>query len=277
MKGSKFDPEKHPVVGKQDEEIIKMGIAKADTESIVSSVDSHEEQEKEATGMIIDASSFSPNQVFYVLNHNLFSKEVNILNVTNEISGAISYTGGEIRDEFRDAARAVAEDKKRAAKVAYEIKYPHWYSLTSTMTSTASPGVELATWKHSAISCGKAEIGFPNDSKHSSHGFTMANVKWYRRTNTWVQDSITYSWHCDSKYKANRMTLLKQIGNTQTVIARYAQRWGSWVTGGVLLVDDREVDEVVAVLTTCVMLKRMQQRAAERTKSSGGGGGGGGS
>jgi hypothetical protein len=72
------------------------------------------------------------------------------------------------------------------------------------------------------------------------------------------------------------MTLLKCIGDRQVVIGRYAQRWGSWITGGVLLVDTHEIDERVAVLSTCVMLRRMQQRAAERTKYTGGGGGGGG-
>ena len=87
---------------------------------------------------------------------------------------------------------------------------------------------------------------------------------------------MPYSWRCNSKYKANRMTLLKNIGGRQVVVARYAQRWGSWITGGVLLVDTREVDEVVALLSAYVMLKRMQQRAAERSKWTGGGGGGGG-
>ena len=72
------------------------------------------------------------------------------------------------------------------------------------------------------------------------------------------------------------MTLVKKIGEKQVVVARYAQRWGSWVTGGVLLVDGREINEGMAVLTTEVMLRRMMQRAAERCKGSGGGGGGGG-
>lgn len=102
----------------------------------------------------------------------------------------------------------------------------------------------------------------------------MAPIKWYKRTNEWVRDSVTYSWRCNSKYKANRMTLLKKVGPKQLVVGRYAQRWGSWITGGVLLVDSRGEDEVLAVLTACVMLRRMQQRAAERSKYGGGGGGG---
>lgn len=69
------------------------------------------------------------------------------------------------------------------------------------------------------------------------------------------------------------MTLTKKTEEGQVVVGRYAQRWGSWITGGLLLVDGNREDEGVACLTACVMLKRMQQRAAERSKYSGGGGG----
>ncbi|KAF2865487.1 hypothetical protein BDV95DRAFT_612633 [Massariosphaeria phaeospora] len=274
MKGPAIDAGKHPALGPHDEEFIRTGTAKADTESVISSAPSHAEQEKKDAANPIDDSKFAPTRIFYIVKHNLFSKEVRIIDATAKTH--VRYTGGDISDELRDAVRAVSEDASHAANPAYQLKRAHWFSSTCTMTSSTSPGTELASWKHSSASFGKADINFPANSKHGSHGFIMENVKWYRRTNEWVQDSVTYSWRCNSKTKANRMELLKQVGPKQYVVARYAQRWGSWVTGGVLLVDGNQTDEAVAVLTACVMLRRMQQRAAERMSMNGGGGGGGG-
>jgi hypothetical protein len=139
-----------------------------------------------------------------------------------------------------------------------------------------SAGTEVATTKQQAISFGKAWLRFPAGSPHAAHELLLTPVKWYRRTNEWVHNSVPYQWRCDSKYLANRMTLIRRIGGRDIVVARYAQRWGSWITGGVLLVDEKEIDPVVAILTCNVMLIRMMLRAAERTKYSGGGGGGGG-
>lgn len=75
---------------------------------------------------------------------------------------------------------------------------------------------------------------------------------------------MQFEWNCDSWLLANRMTLHKKLGGKRLVVARYAQRWGSWVTGGVLLVQEGEINALVAVLTAVVMLRKMQQRAGER-------------
>jgi hypothetical protein len=48
-------------------------------------------------------------------------------------------------------------------------------------------------------------------------------------------------------------------------VGKYAQKWwGSFVTGGTLVVDGKEIDGVVACLTLVVVLKKKRQRAAER-------------
>ncbi|KAH7386018.1 hypothetical protein BKA66DRAFT_440667 [Pyrenochaeta sp. MPI-SDFR-AT-0127] len=266
------DPEKYPVLNQQDEPIIDKGIKKAET-GFDSDHDSSSDEGDIEKDTSVDASKFAPNRVFYILRHNLFSKEVNIIDITSSLTAPIA--NDEITDEFRDNARSLSENKSLAANPVYRLRGKHWYSSEMTMMDLQS-AEDVATWKHGAASFSKAFLSFPAQSPHSSHPITMAPVKWYKRTNEWVKDSITYSWRCNSKYKANRMTLLKKVGPKQVVVGRYAQRWGSWITGGVLLVDAREEDEALAVLTACVMLRRMQQRAAERSKYSGGGGGGGG-
>tara|TARA_R110002003_G_scaffold235_7_gene17014 strand:- start:1453 stop:2277 length:825 start_codon:yes stop_codon:yes gene_type:complete len=265
------DPEKCPAIGQQDEEMIRQGIHKAETGlDPKDSSDSSSNEDDQKNG---DGSDFHPNRIFYILRHNLFSKEIFIIDITTSLH--VQYTGGDITDELRDAARALSENKTLAANPIYRFKAKHWYSSERSMIDTAS-GAELASWKHGSLSSSPAALSFPPASPHSSHSIVMQPLKWYRRTNEWVHDSITYAWRCDSKKKANRMTLVKTVGAKQIVAGRYVQRWGSWVTGGVLLVDDHQEDEVMACLTACVMLRRMQQRAAERARFTGGGGGGGG-
>jgi len=71
------------------------------------------------------------------------------------------------------------------------------------------------------------------------------------------------------------VTLYKVIGEKRVEVGKYAAKWwGSWSTGGIIVVDTREVDELVAVASLVVVLKKKRQRAAERSGGGGGGGGG---
>lgn len=270
MNDSTLDPEKCPPIGPEDEDLIKAGLQKAETSSVCSSISAQTDPSEERP---LDDSILTPTRTLYVLRHNLFSKDVRIVDLTGQT--AATYDGGPISDAFRDAARALAEEKANiAVPAAYQLQRKHWYSSTATLTrpSSPTPTTQLAEWKHGAASFSKAHISFPSSSPHCSHPLVVAPLKWYRRANGFVVDSVTYEYSCDSRLRANRITLVREVGGRRTVVARYAQRWGSYIAGGVLLVDTEKVDEVVAVLATCVMLRRMQQRAAERTKYSGGGG-----
>jgi hypothetical protein len=68
------------------------------------------------------------------------------------------------------------------------------------------------------------------------------------------------------------MALSKTIGGTKSIIAKYTQRWAMWGAGGVLLIDTREIDDLVAVITAVSMLRRMEQRRWERSPGYTGGG-----
>jgi hypothetical protein len=208
--------------------------------------------------------AFTPNRIFYIVPHNLFSTETKVVDLTGTLPN--TYTGGDISNELRDAARNAGNDKFLANSPIYIIKRPHWWSTKSTAYSVSQgePFNELAYWKQPYTSVGTAHITFPDSSPDSTHELTISPPWLMSRTNTWVQDSVQYEWNCDSQLLANRMTLHKKVGGKRLVVARYAQRWGSWVTGGVLLVQEGEINALVAVLTTLVMLRKMQQRAPER-------------
>lgn len=262
----------------------------------------------------VDETSFAPNRILYILPNNLFSKEIKIIDVTSGLRDGVvpPYAGDAVDDALRERARELATAAD--ADPLYTIKRPHWYSTQSTMylvgssatattswdekgekeeqqaateksSSRGAPHTELCYWKQSALSCGRADLTFPPGSPHCAHALALTHPQWYRRTNVWAQDSVPHDWTCDGRLRSNRMTLHRltaadaggvgPVGRRRrAVVARYAQRWGSWVTGGVLLVDTAHVDEVVAVQTAVVMLRRMQQRAMESAKYCGGPGAG---
>jgi hypothetical protein len=81
----KQSTETNPINGK-DEELIKIGIERHDTESVTSSTKSHKELEEETAATPLDDSSFAPGRVFYILRHNLFTKEVKTIDLTGKVS-----------------------------------------------------------------------------------------------------------------------------------------------------------------------------------------------
>jgi hypothetical protein len=114
------------------------------------------------------------------------------------------------------------------------------------------------------MSTGAAVLTFTSAYAGVSHAVRMAPGAKMRRANGFVVESVGYVWECQSKMKANRLVLSKTLGGRKRACAKYAQRWApfkGW--GGVLVVDEAEVDPMVAAVTCCIMLLKMQQRAME--------------
>jgi hypothetical protein len=89
-----MDPAKQPpAINEKDEALIKEGIARSDTETRHSSESekSHTEQDAEDSKIPIDGSHFTPTRTFYILRHNLFSKEINVIDISDEV-GAVQYS-----------------------------------------------------------------------------------------------------------------------------------------------------------------------------------------
>lgn len=201
------------------------------------------------------------------------SRQIAIVDITDQIQ--VTFVDGKnVSDEFRDAAKRIGAAKD--AVPAFTFRKKHWYNKSYNAFAGTDTETPLADWKHPTWSTGTATLGFPTNSKHCSHNVSIAPVKWTRRTNEFVVDSVPLTWRSDDKYKSNRMTLSKRIGSKDSTVARYTQKWAAWGMGGVILIDDREIDELVAILTACTMLRRIEQRRWERNASVGGGGGGGG-
>lgn len=127
----------------------------------------------------------------------------------------------------------------------------------------------LAHWSHPWTSVGEAVLSFPEDSSHSPHPISLRNKRWGLRTESFVLNSVPYFWEMDSLWHSTNMTLYRVVGSgetqTKTEVGKYAQKWwGAFVTGGTFVVDEKEIDSLVACLSLIVVLKKKRQRAAER-------------
>jgi hypothetical protein len=68
-----------------------------------------------------------------------------------------------------------------------------------------------------------------------------------------IEDSVTYMWE-NKRFKIENKTLVKVTRSMKAEAAKYSQRTGR-ENESVLVVDTREIDELVAVLT-CVAILR---------------------
>lgn len=121
----------------------------------------------------------------------------------------------------------------------------------------------VAHWKHPLISTGTATLTFPADSKHSSHEILSKAVSWVRRTERFVQDSVTYSWEFDSKVLCNKMALFRIVGDKKEKVGQCPQPY-VYTSGGVLELDSRCIDELVGLLTCVLVSRKNVQRHGEQ-------------
>lgn len=80
-----------------------------------------------------------------------------------------------------------------------------------------------------------------------------------------VMNSTEYVWKIDreGKWYHKNFKLVKHFGDRRIVVAKFWEpaRW----KGGVLVVDETEIDAMVAVVTCYIMLRKKKQKDAERS------------
>jgi hypothetical protein len=214
-----------------------------------------------------ESPNFAPTHTFWLTPHSPFTRSILVYDLTTDIS--TPYTG--LSPAYKAAIQKALKDHSPTPYCT--ITRQNW--LGSRYTITDSQSTHICDWKHPWSSVGEAVLTFPADSTHSSHAISLKNKRWGLRTEVFVVDSVPYEWASDSLFVSQNMTLYTVLRDQRVEVGKFANRWwGSWSTGGVLVVDARKVDDLVAVMSLAVVLKKKRQRAAER--SSGGGGGGGG-
>jgi hypothetical protein len=223
--------------------------------------------DSETSKLPLESQPFSPSTVYWISPHSTFASKVAVLDLTKDME--IPYTG--LNNEYKAAITKTLKDHSYTPAITCNRN--GWFSLQYDITDDQSN--HLAHWSHSWSSFGEALLTFPEDSQHSSHTISLHNKTWGLRTETFTLDSQPFFWEMDSLWHSTNMTLYKSTGSGETEkkveVGKYAQKWwGGFVTGGTFVVDEKEIDGVVACLTLIVVLRKKRQRATERYPSSGG-------
>ncbi|ORY13194.1 hypothetical protein BCR34DRAFT_600113 [Clohesyomyces aquaticus] len=227
----------------------------------------------------IDSQAFNPTHTYWISPHGSLAKEIKILDLTPFIT--LPYTG--LTPAYKDHIKKTLKDHSYSP--VYMVQRNNWWSLKYKVTSDTrtvtgdEPSKTIAEWKHPWHSGGEAILSFPLDSQNCTHPISLKNKRFGFSTETFTLESRPFIWKKDTCWNYQDMTLYKVFGSgkqeRRVEVAKYAQKWwGGWVTGGTLVVDEKEVDGLVACLTLMVVLKKRRQRQAERSGGGGGNGGG---
>lgn len=119
----------------------------------------------------------------------------------------------------------------------------------ATSTSTTEPKKVVAEFHSSLLSFGATHISFPRDSSHSSHEITVKPLAIQRRAQSFVKDSVTYVWESTTPSSHSKLSLYKAVASKKVEVARYESSSGRFELKGILVLDEREVDALVAVVT----------------------------
>ncbi|KAF1849374.1 uncharacterized protein K460DRAFT_89874 [Cucurbitaria berberidis CBS 394.84] len=239
-------------------------ISKSHTKSSISSEDDlwiDTPHDTECSKLPLDTRPLAPTAVYWISPHGLLTKKITVLDLTKDMS--VSYSG--MTNEYKEEVKKTLKDHSFSPAITCHRN--NWLGLKYNVTDDQDNNI--AHWSHHWTSVGEAILTFADNSPHSSHPISLRNKRWGLRTESFVLDSVPYFWEMDSLWHSKNMTLYRVVGSEEhhkkTEVAKYAQKWwGSFVTGGTLVVDEKALDGVVACLSLVVVLKKKRQRAAER-------------
>ncbi|KAH6695072.1 hypothetical protein F5X68DRAFT_28281 [Plectosphaerella plurivora] len=207
----------------------------------------------------------APTRNVYLHNHTLFGTTINATDLTSHL--AKTYSDPDFVAEALQVAFAQCTPEKGEAALTptWTIRRGDFFSRAMDVVETAT-GASLARWTLALLSTSASELTFSSDSPHSSHPITVRPVgSSSMLQERFVVDSAELAWKIerganpfDVRYK-----LVRTAAGHAHVVARYAHPPGSMYRGGILSVDENEVDVVVALVTCCVMIKKRVQKDVE--------------
>lgn len=187
---------------------------------------------------------FQPNQVFYLKGAIHFKKTAQIMNLS-----------GMVRQRFSNFSPAFLQDVQRANEKAqesptYEIK-SCGEMMRTIKTMTNSSGEKLCDLNITFISFDSSTVKFPKDSPHSRHPIEMCPVGngADEKHEAFVKNSIPYFWDMTSGQFG---VLYKCLNQKRVEIAKVCGY--GFAKDAVLVLDGRELDDVVALATVIILL-----------------------
>lgn len=215
----------------------------------------------EPADLTLESRSFTPTSVYWITPHGMLTKNITILDLSKDMD--ITYSG--MTNDYKAEVKKTLKDHSFTPTMT--CRRTNWLGLKYDIVDNQNN--IIAHWSHHWTSVGEALLTFPDDSPVSSHPISLRNKRWGLRTESFTINSQPYFWKMDSMWHSANMTLYRIVGSgadqDKIEVGKYAQKWwGGFVTGGILVVDEKELDGFIACLTLVVVLKKKRQRAAER-------------
>ena len=198
-----------------------------------------------------EAISLRPTTILYIVSQSGWARDTNVLDLTAQLHDSYQ---DDLTPEFKASARRLASSSPPLAPI-FTLTRARWYS-TSRLTVTDAAGVQLAEWHSPILAYGVTHIRFPEDSPHCSHAVEVKPLSIYRRAQSFVKDSATYAWETGERFEPGRMSLYKATGAKKIEVARYESDSGGFTVGGPLVLETREVDDLIALLTCMAVLNQ---------------------
>ncbi|KAF2458681.1 hypothetical protein BDY21DRAFT_341030 [Lineolata rhizophorae] len=220
-------------------------------------------EEDKASDLPASSTPFRPTKIFWIVPHNSFSSGVKVLDLTKDIE--IPYAVDESdqpTQQYIDAIKDVVQREGKHRPPCYTFVKTNFTGMHVLMRNASDE--QVADWQFGLWSTSSTKLQFPPESEHCSHQIIMTPTSIWRQNEAFVVDSCPYQWCVEAIWKGNRFRLDRNYGGQQKEVGRFWQSW-SWQTGGALVLDTEEIDEVVGILTMVVMLKKRRHREMERS------------
>lgn len=201
------------------------------------------------------AVPIKPTRTFHIVPHRSLTKTIKVLDITNQVTAAYG------TKDFEDQAKQGAKTSPPNACLTVT-RSPHWYSNQFIVKSPTEQG-QVAEWKGGLLSSSASYLSFPPESPHSAHDITVGVKGFWKFKEQFVKDSIAYIWQPDNVLTMRQFTLWKLIGQDKVEVGRYWQGYQPFATGGTLVLNTNEVDDVVGILTCIVVLRKKRHRDGE--------------
>lgn len=218
------------------------------------------------------AVTFRPSRILYVRALTEKNQHSEILDLTMHLKSTF-------REEITPEIHELAQLTLRANPIfppTWVVSGPSRFvasHLTVEEPTTGGSGsssetVVLAEIRSHLLNFGNVHIRFPAHSAHSSHEISVEPVSHRSRAQSFIKDSVPYLWDTLSTTAtgasaassdgtfwskpmalSGRLTLFKAVAGKKFQIARYESSNGKFGLGGLLVLEEREVDALIAAVT----------------------------
>ena len=180
-----------------------------------------------------------------------------------------------ITTSFQDSAQRVLRANP-ALQPDWRAIREHWYSNSNVKVfdvrlagADGTEATEVANVHSPIMALGTTTIAFPPSSPHCTHKLIVTPVSALARAQSFVKDSIPHLWeYTDVSQTSNpkecssrQISLYKADSVKRIEVARYVSDSGKFEVGGILVVEEREID---ALVTFCTTLATLGQRDSFR-------------